>query len=75
MKAILAMLGGVVLLGAGCAVEPAGYYSGGASLSISGEYPDAYYVHRGYVPGGYYHRGYYRHYRAPYDRDRYLYRY
>ncbi len=79
MKSIIGLLGILVLIGAGCAVQPAGYYDSGASVSVYGEYPNVYYGHRGYYPHEY-HRDYYpyayhRRYHAPYDRDHYLYRY
>jgi len=76
MKSIIALLGGLVLLATGCAIEPAGgYYDSGASVSVYGEYPHTYYGHRGYYPHEYHREHYGRRYYAPYDRDHYLYRY
>jgi hypothetical protein len=72
MKRILVVLAFVTLIGAGCAVEPAGYYDGGgAAVTVYGEYPHAYYGH--YYGGPHYYHG--RRYYHPYDRDHYFYRY
>ena len=66
MKMIIGLLGLIILLGAGCAVEPVG--PAGVSVGVYEEYPRTYYGHGGYYPA----RPYRWHH--PYDRDRYFYR-
>ncbi|HVV02010.1 MAG TPA: hypothetical protein VHH88_11650 [Verrucomicrobiae bacterium] len=76
MKAIVGILGLVVVLASGCAITPDdGYYDGGgASFSVYGEFPNTYRGHYYSRPHYYGHHFYNRRYYHPYDRDHYFYR-
>lgn len=66
MKLIIGLCGLAMLFAtAGCEIEADSYHRGGYYRGYYGEYPHRYYGHSER----------YRHYRHPYDRDHYWYRY